>query len=166
MTAQEIKSVRPAELNETASNLLVAGGRMQMVYAWHPRPRQIELRYVASVATQAPFAVWRCEASDSVPSLANTWPLLSWYEREITDLFGLSFLDQPEPQRLVLHEGVSLQQAPFGPDYPPDLPLRVEPTRQVVPEIAGAEADVQLLPFGPVRADVFESGGVSVLLRR
>ena len=102
----------------------------------------------------------------SVPSLANTWPLLSWYEREITDLFGLRFLDQPEPQRLVLHEGVSLQQAPFDPDYPPDLPLRVEPTRQVVPEIVGAEADVQLLPFGPVRADVFESARVSVLLRR
>jgi formate hydrogenlyase subunit 5 len=157
VTAQEIKSMRPAELNETASNLLAAGGRMQMVYAWYPRPRQIELRYVASVAAQAPFAVWRCEANDSVPSLANTWPLLSWYEREITDLFGLRFLDQPEPQRLVLHEGVSLQQAPFDPDYPLDLPLRVEPTRQVVPEIVGAEADVQLLPFGPVRADVFES---------
>ena len=64
MTAQEIKSMRPAELNETASNLLAAGGRMQMVYAWYPRPRQIELRYVASVAAQAPFAVWRCEANE------------------------------------------------------------------------------------------------------
>ena len=31
-------------------------------------------------------------------------------------------------------------------------------TKQIIPELAGAEADVQLLPFGPVRADVVESG--------
>jgi Ni,Fe-hydrogenase III large subunit len=158
VTAQEFKSLRPAELKETVTNLLVSGGRMQMAYAWYPQPHQIELRYVASTAAQAPFAVWRCDASDSIPSLANTCPLLSWYEREITDLFGLRFLDQPEPQRLVLHEGVSSQRPPFNPDYPIDLPLRIESNMQVVPELAGAEADVQLLPFGPVRADVFESG--------
>ncbi len=46
---------------------------------------------------------------------------------------------------------------PFDADFPSDLALRVHQTRQVVPEIAGAEADVQLLPFGPVRADVVES---------
>jgi Ni,Fe-hydrogenase III large subunit len=145
-------------LKEATTNLLASGGRMQMAYAWYPQPRRIEIRYVASVAAQAPFAVWSCDASDPIPSLANTCPLLSWYEREITDLFGLRFLDQPEPQRLVLHEGVKLQRPPFDPDYPSDLALSVESTMQVVPEVAGAEADVQLLPFGPVRADVVESG--------
>ena len=57
----------------------------------------------------------------------------------------------------MLHDGVDPVKPPFDPDYPPDLALRVHQTRQVVPEIAGAEADVQLLPFGPVRADVVES---------
>ena len=128
-----------------------------MAYAWYPQPRRIELRYVASVGAQMPFAVWRCDANEPVPSLANTCPLLSWYEREITDLFGLNFIDQPQPGRLVLHEGANLRQAPFDPDYPPNLPLSVEPALQVVPELAGADADVQLLPFGPVRADVFKS---------
>ena len=36
--------------------------------------------------------------------------------------------------------------------------MQAEPARQSIPEVAGAEADVQLLPFGPVRADVLESG--------
>jgi formate hydrogenlyase subunit 5 len=150
-------SLRPADLNDAAANLLSSGGRMQMAYAWYPRPRQLELRYVASVPGQAPFAVWRCEANDAIPSLANTCPLLSWYEREITDLFGLRFVDHPQPERLVLHEGVNPPCPPFDPDYPADLPLRVESTTQAIPEIGGDQADVQLLPFGPVRADVVES---------
>ncbi|MFZ0526733.1 MAG: nickel-dependent hydrogenase large subunit [Xanthobacteraceae bacterium] len=157
VTPKEVKTLCPAELKETAANLIASGGRMQMAYAWYPQPRRIELRYVASVGAQMPFAVWRCDANEPVPSLANTCPLLSWYEREITDLFGLNFIDQPQPGRLVLHEGANLRQAPFDPDYPPNLPLSVEPALQVVPELAGADADVQLLPFGPVRADVFES---------
>ena len=40
---------------------------------------------------------------------------------------------------------------------PPICRCSVERSTQVVPELAGADADVQLLPFGPVRADVFES---------
>ncbi len=130
---------------------------MQMAYAWYPKPDRLELRYTASPAGTAPFAVWRCDASEPVPSLAGVSPLLSWYEREITDLFGLRFLDHPQPHRLVLHEGVRSGKPPFDPDYPPDRPQRVEQTKQAIPEVAGAEADVQLLPFGPVRADVVES---------
>jgi Ni,Fe-hydrogenase III large subunit len=88
------------------------------------------------------------------------WPLLSWYEREITDLFGLRFDGQPDPHRLVLHDGVDLSKPPFAPDYPFDrlLAFTSHRHRQSLPEIAGAQEDVQLLPFGPVRADVMESG--------
>ena len=158
MTALQVTSLRPAQLKDAATGLLAAGGRMQMAYAWYPEPHRLELRYTASPANAAPFATWRCEAAEPVPSLAGICPLLSWYEREITDLFGLRFLDHPQPHRLVLHEGADAATPPFDPAYPPDLPLRVERTRQAIPEVAGAEADVQLLPFGPVRADVVESG--------
>ena len=156
MTALQATSLRPAQLKDAATDLLAAGGRMQMAYAWYPEPHRLELRYTASPANAAPFATWRCEAAEPVPSLAGICPLLSWYEREITDLFGLRFLDHPQPHRLVLHDGASSPKPPFDPDYPPDMPLRVEPTKQAIPDIA--EADVQLLPFGPVRADVVESG--------
>jgi formate hydrogenlyase subunit 5 len=157
VTALPQTALRPAELKEAAANLLASGGRMQMAYAWYREPRRLELRYVASIPGQTPFAVWRCDASDAVPSLANICPLLSWYEREITDLFGLRFVDHPQPQRLVLHEGVNPPCPPFDPNYPADRPLRVESSIQAIPELAGDQSDVQLLPFGPVRADVVES---------
>ena len=139
---------------------------MQMAYAWYPEPHRLELRYVASPAGAAPFAVWRCDANEPVPSLAAIAPLLSWYEREITDLFGLAFTDHPQPHRLVLHDGVRSSMPPFAPDYPPDRRSESNATSRSIPEVAGAGADVQLLPFGPVRADVVEFGRVSVLLRR
>lgn len=157
MTVSQPISLRPAELKDAASRLLASGGRMQMAYAWYPEPDRLELRYTASPPANAPFAIWRCDANEAVPSLAGVSPLLSWYEREITDLFGLQFLHHPQPHRLVLHEGVDPNKPPFAPDYPPDRPLLVHRTRSAVPELMGAEADVQLLPFGPVRADVVES---------
>ena len=157
MTVSAVTSLRPAELKDAATRLLASGGRMQMAYAWYPEPHRLELRYAASPRRRAPFAIWRCDANEPVPSLAAIAPLLSWYEREITDLFGLAFTDHPQPHRLVLHDGVQSSTPPFAPDYPPDRPLRVERNERSIPEIAGAEADVQLLPFGPVRADVVES---------
>ena len=157
MSASPVISLRPDELKEAAKRMLAANGRMQMAYAWYPQPHRLELRYIASPPGRAPFSIWRCEAGAPVPSLAGVSPLLSWYEREITDLFGLSFRDHPQPHRLVLHEGAEAEKPPFDPDYPPERAVRVQHGKQVFPEIAGAEADVQLLPFGPVRADVMES---------
>jgi formate hydrogenlyase subunit 5 len=158
MNVSQHASLRPEQLRDAASRVKQTGGRMQMAYAWYPEPRQLELRYVATEADQRPFAKWCCRPSGPVPSLAGIWPLMSWYEREITDLFGVRFLDHPQPHRLVLHDGVDLPLAPFDPDYPADRQLQGKPTKQSIPEVAGAEADVQLLPFGPVRADVVESG--------
>ena len=131
---------------------------MQMVYAWYPEPDRLELRYIVTEPHQHPFGVWICQPQGSVPSLASIWPLMSWYEREVADLFGINFLEHPQPQPLVLHEGVNPVRPPFDPAYPSGAPLQAEPVKQSIPEVAGAEADVQLLPFGPVRADVVESG--------
>lgn len=151
-------SLRPEELKDAASRLVESGGRMQMAYAWYPAPDRLELRYAASPPARASFTIWRCDGNEPVPSLASVSPLLGWYEREIIDLFGVRFLDHPQPHRLVLHEGIDSDKPPFAPDYPAERPLRVERIKQVIPQIAGAEADVQLLPFGPVRADVMETG--------
>ncbi|HUI11955.1 MAG TPA: NADH-quinone oxidoreductase subunit C [Xanthobacteraceae bacterium] len=157
MTALQPTTLQPNELKDAAARMLASGGRMQMAYAWYPQADQLEIRYTASPPANAPFAIWRCEAKEPLPSLAGVAPLLSWYEREITDLFGLSFADHPQPHRLVLQEGAKPIKPPFAPDYPPGQPLRVERMQHEIPRLGGAEADVQLLPFGPVRADVVES---------
>lgn len=150
-------SLQPEQLRAAATRLGGSDGRMQMAYAWYPEPDRIELRYVATEGQHDGFAIWRCLPAGPVPSLSLIWPLMSWYEREITDLFGIDFSEQPQAQRLVLHDGANPICPPFSPKYPPDLPLQPEPVRQAVPEVVGATADVQLLPFGPVRADVLES---------
>jgi len=153
-----IDLVRPEELKGAASDLIAAGGRMQMAYAWYPEPGRLELRYVSRPPGETGFGQWRCRPEGDVPSLAGICPLLSWYEREITDLFGIQFSGHPQPHRLVLHEGAETEIPPFDPRYPPDQRLPARRKKQRVPDIGGAEADVQLLPFGPVRADVLESG--------
>ncbi len=158
MTAPPHIWVEPEHLRDAARRLRETGGRLQMAYAWYSEPSRLELRYVATEAGQSHFAVWRCAPNGAAPSLAGIWPLTGWYEREITDLFGLVFSEHPEPHRLMLHEGVNPIRPPFDPDYPAQTPLEAELKQQSVPEVAGATADVQLLPFGPVRADVFESG--------
>jgi len=154
---QKPKAIAPGQLESTAGRLLDAGGRMQMVYAWHPEPDQIELRYVAHERPLKPFSVWSCRPSEPVPSLAHIWPLLSWYEREITDLFGFPFQDQPQPEPLVLLAGAEPAIPPFDPRFPAGVELSVKASKISLPEVAGAEAAVQLMPFGPVRADVLES---------
>jgi formate hydrogenlyase subunit 5 len=151
------KTMAPGQLEGAARRLLDTGGRMQMVYGWYPEPGQIELRYVAHERPLKPFSVWTCRPSKPVPSLAPIWPLLSWYEREITDLFGLPFQDQPQPEPLVLLAGAEPATPPFNPHYPAGVELSVRASKISLPEVAGAEAAVQLLPFGPVRADVLES---------
>jgi formate hydrogenlyase subunit 5 len=153
---QQPETLQPGALKDAARKLLDSGGRMQMVYAWYPQPGRLELRYVGTVPGQIPFGVWRCESDGPVPSLTEVAPLMSWYEREVTDLFGLTFTEHPQPQRLVLHDGAILPQPPFDPDYPSGVQIRAQ-NQQSVPEIPGVNGDVQLLPFGPIRGDVLES---------
>jgi formate hydrogenlyase subunit 5 len=154
VAAAEIATVEPEDLPQTVSELIGDGGRMQMAYAWYPSPGRVELRYIAS-APRDDFFVWRCVPHGAVPSVATVSPLVGWYEREITDLFGVEFRGHPEPYRLVLHQGARPVVPPFDPAYPADAVLPFEPADGGLPEIASA--DVQRLPFGPVRADVVES---------
>jgi Ni,Fe-hydrogenase III large subunit len=153
--AIEIVSVAPEELPAAVAELIRGGGRMQMAYAWHAAPGRIELRYLASRSQRDDFFMWRCLPRGKMPSAAIVSPLLGWYEREIADLFGVEFTGHPELHRLALHEGARPAAPPFHPDYPADEPLPFTPEPGELPELTGAE--VQRLPFGPVRADVVES---------
>lgn len=129
---------------------------MQMAWAWVPSQGGIEVCYLATQGKQQLFVLWRCSATDrSLPSLTGIAPLVGWYEREITDLFGVSFTGHPEPYPLVLQEGARPIKPPLDPTYPRGtaMPFKRQPAR--IPEVLGD--DVQALPFGPVRADVMES---------
>jgi formate hydrogenlyase subunit 5 len=146
----------PDELEPICDALLRDGGRMQMAWAWAPSADDIEVCYLATQGAHPQFLLWRCAVTKQpLPSLARLVPLLGWYEREITDLFGVGFADHPEPYPLVLQEGAQPACPPLDPKYPNDtaMPFKRQPAR--IPEVLGE--DIQELPFGPVRADVVES---------
>ncbi len=146
-----------AALGAAAGEQPGAHGRMQFAYALCAADAPPQVRYVVSQGPGQPYLMWRTRPRDGVlPSLAATLPLLGWYEREITDLYGLRFEGHPEPYPLVLHEGIAPSAPPLQADQgrstTPQLGRSAPPA---VPRMIGA--DIQRLPFGPVRADIVES---------
>ncbi len=138
MNAPGFRLIEPATLQDAAKTLRTEGGRMLMLYALTGDDDTPELRYVSAPPGARVFDQWQIRGEDEIPSLAEIWPLLSWYERETTDRYQIRFTGHPEPFPLI---------QPLGRAESDDW-------RQL-PDIEG-EA-VQFLPFGPVRAGVVES---------
>ncbi len=135
-----------ADVLQALEHERAAGGRVEMVYARPHNTSQYELRYLINHAETSRFVIIACVTSGPVPTMARNFPLLGWYEREITDLYDLNFEDHPQPYSLI-------RQEPDAEDSP-----------------ALESPDIQILPFGPVRADVVESaeftfyyGGESII---
>jgi formate hydrogenlyase subunit 5 len=149
-------TVRIDELEPRARRLLDAGGRMQGVYAWYPAPDRAQLRYVATLPGSEQFQGWSVDVGEApVPSLAAICPLLGWHEREIMEMSGVAFSGHPEPERLVT---AFLPHAPRGPLEPAGSRGESAAARLATPALPSVSGKhVQLLPFGPVRADVMES---------
>jgi Ni,Fe-hydrogenase III large subunit/NADH:ubiquinone oxidoreductase subunit C len=153
------KEISSNELMSILDNVKTYGDRMQMAYAWYPdEGANPEVVYVATMGSQKPFHLWRCpvESEMSLPSSADLYPLLGWYEREIMDLFGITFLAHPESVPLVLHSNSSSTLlTPMHPNYKPEDLVKAAPWALPVADIE--HEHVQLLPFGPIRAGVCES---------
>jgi len=103
------------------------------------------------------------EDAPSFPSLTPAIPAAHWYEREISDLFGLTPVGHPDPRRLVFHEAFPAASYPLRKDW--SMSDQEKQTwgegREVnVPhpflEVAG-EGIVQI-PVGPVHAGIIEPG--------
>ncbi|MCF3946111.1 NADH-quinone oxidoreductase subunit C [Acidiphilium sp. AL] len=138
MNAPSVRSIEAAMLRDAAKTLRTEGGRMIMAYALTGDDDAPELRYVSAPSGAQVFDQWQIQGGNEVPSLAEIWPLLGWYEREIADRHAIRFTGHPEPFPLI---------QPLGRAESDDW-------RQL-PDVEG-EA-VQFLPFGPVRAGVVES---------
>lgn len=129
---------------------------MQMAYAWFPRPDAPELRYISTTPGQREFTSWRVDVGkEPVPSLAAKSPLLGWHEREIMEMSGIAFAGHPEPERLVSAFLPQTARGPLEPSGAAHASAASSLAAPTLPQVSGKH--VQLLPFGPVRADVVES---------
>ncbi|WP_218137018.1 hydrogenase large subunit [Paraburkholderia lycopersici] len=152
----ELTTVEAGELPARARALVMQGARMQGVYAWFPAPDRGQLRYVATLPGHRAFQVWSVDVgSAAVPSLAAICPLLGWHEREVMEMSGIAFSGHPEPERLVTAFLPRDARGPLEPERARGGSVAASVPAPALPAVSGKH--VQLLPFGPVRADVVES---------
>jgi NADH-quinone oxidoreductase subunit C len=66
--------------------------RFDLNYQLCSLPHNLRLRLQVRVSAEQPQA----------PSITSLWPGANWYEREIYDLFGITFHNHPDLRRLLL----------------------------------------------------------------
>jgi len=122
-------------------------GRFFLHHVWSlPRVRTF-LRIVAPIDPADPSFI----------SIAARYPAANWFEREVTDFFGLCADGHPNPSRVALHDDWPDGAWPLRKDFPhdaavPRAPGEFHPFRPVTGE------GVFQIPVGPVHAGIIEPG--------
>ena len=103
-----------------------------------PREPRFELVYIlVSIAHRLRLRVKvRLPGVDPhVATVSGVWPAANWLEREVWDLFGISFEGHPDPRRLLMPE--DWDGYPLRKDYPVQIkmtPRTSEPLQVTVEE--------------------------------
>ncbi len=79
--------------------------RFEVVYLLYSMRNNRRLRLKAKVGE-----------SDSIPSVESIWKAANWAEREVYDLFGISFENHPDLRRILLWDGY--EGHPLRKDFP------------------------------------------------
>ncbi len=93
----------------TAVDWLERVPRFDVVYHLLSLPNQCELRLKVRAGN-------RGEEHPSVPSVTSVWPGANWYEREVYDLFGITFEGHPDLRRILMP--MDWTTYPLRKDYP------------------------------------------------
>jgi NADH-quinone oxidoreductase subunit C len=93
----------------TAVDWLERVPRYDVVYHLLSIQHQIELRLKLRVGQ-------RSEDHPSVPTVSSIWPGANWYEREVYDLFGITFAGHPDLRRILMP--IDWTTYPLRKDYP------------------------------------------------
>ena len=83
--------------------------RFDVVYHLLSIPHQCVLRLKVRVGQ-------RREEHPAVPTVVGVWPSANWYEREVYDLFGITFTGHPDLRRILMP--MDWTTYPLRKDYP------------------------------------------------
>ena len=93
----------------TAVDWLEHVPRYDVVYHLLSIPNRCELRLKVRVGE-------RGEEHPPVPTVVGVWPTANWYEREVYDLFGITFAGHPDLRRILMP--MDWTTHPLRKDYP------------------------------------------------
>jgi NADH-quinone oxidoreductase subunit C len=93
----------------TAVDWLERVPRFDVVYQLLSLPNQCFIRLKVRVGQ-------RREEHPAVPSVTSVWPGANWYEREVYDLFGITFPGHPDLRRILMP--MDWTTHPLRKDYP------------------------------------------------
>ena len=82
--------------------------RFEVVYHFLSLKNRFRVRVKVPVAEPAP----------EVDSLVSLWPAANWYEREVYDMFGITFRGHPDLKRILMYP--EFEGHPLKKDYPID----------------------------------------------
>jgi NADH-quinone oxidoreductase subunit C len=98
----------------TAVDWLERVPRYDVVYHLLSIPHRAEFRLKVRVGEQS--AGSDSSQSSSVPTVVGVWPSANWYEREVYDLFGITFAGHPDLRRILMP--MDWTTHPLRKDYP------------------------------------------------
>jgi NADH-quinone oxidoreductase subunit C len=89
---------------------------------WPPRAERFDLVYSLYSTRHRHRIRVKVKAKDQEPvhSVTPVWPSANWLEREIYDMFGVTFIGHPDPRRILMPD--DWQGYPQRKDYPLEGP--------------------------------------------
>lgn len=105
-------------MDVTAVDYLGQEPRFEVVYHLYSFARNRRVR----IKTKVP------EEDAVVDTASSVWKGADWFEREIYDMYGISFKGHPDLRRILLYE--EFEGHPLRKDYPLDLRQPTVPTRE------------------------------------
>jgi NADH-quinone oxidoreductase subunit C len=85
---------------------------------WWPTEPRFEIVYhLHSIKNNSRLRLkLRASERDEIDSVTHVWPGANWYEREVFDLFGISFRNHPNLERIMMP--ADWEGHPLRKDYP------------------------------------------------
>ncbi|MCF7971443.1 MAG: NADH-quinone oxidoreductase subunit C [Methylococcaceae bacterium] len=107
--------------------------------------------------------LWLCTelnaAKPALPSQATIYPAASRSERHTQDMFGIHFIDHPDPRKWTRHCAWQRHEYPLRKEFPiQGTPEAITPPNMDYQFVKARGAGVYEIPVGPIHAGIIEPG--------